>query len=374
MNMELKALEAEMLQNERDKDKDKDKDKAKEGRVGVPASVRAIRKAQHNILIKMRARAYNGSMAYTGYQPLGEREGYSREPILPSSPSPLRDPKGEPSSAEGTGRFVVDKMLMNYRNIGLIHLLFPYATILHLVRDPMDTLYSCYKTRFADDSAAYTIDPDLLAQEYGLYIDIMRHFREQMPRASVIDINYEALVTQPRKMMSLIFRRMGKGGGIEGQAGREKLEWSEEILSFHESGTESKGKGKGKGDAQSQVVPRTASYLQVRQPLYKSSIGGWLRYGDHISPLKEAYRKHVYGPLLEQCNRDPQAEERVFPYSNTMNWAALVDFNYEDTVRGLASEEWSVREAEQQAEKAKTKSSKGRKKRKTKKTKKSERV
>ena len=34
MNMELKALEAEMLQNERDKDKDKDKDK--EGRVGVP--------------------------------------------------------------------------------------------------------------------------------------------------------------------------------------------------------------------------------------------------------------------------------------------------------------------------------------------------
>ena len=92
-----------------------------------------------------------------------------------------------------------------------------------------------------------------------------------------------------------------------------------------------------------------------------------------IFPLKEAYRKHVYGPL-EQCNRDPQAEERVFPYSNTMNWAALVDFNYEDTVRGLASEEWSVREAEQQAEMAKTKSSKGKKKRKTKKTKKSERV
>ena len=43
---------------------------------------------------------------------------------------------------------------MNYRNIGLIHLLFPYATILHLVRDPMDTLYSCYSSKhsFAQNS------------------------------------------------------------------------------------------------------------------------------------------------------------------------------------------------------------------------------
>ena len=92
-------------------------------------------------------------------------------------------------------------------------LIVPRATILHLVRDPMDTLWSCYKTKFADDSASYTIDPDVLAKEYGLYIDIMRHFREQMPRASVIDVNYEALVTQPRKTMSLILRRMGRGGG-----------------------------------------------------------------------------------------------------------------------------------------------------------------
>ena len=45
---------------------------------------------------------------------------------------------------------IIDKMLFNYRNIGLIHLVFPHAIILHTVRDPMDTLFGCYKQKFDD--------------------------------------------------------------------------------------------------------------------------------------------------------------------------------------------------------------------------------
>ncbi len=351
MNMELKALEAEMLKGEKEQT-NKDGDNGKQGKMNT-TPVRAIRKAQHSIITKMRARAYNGSMAYTGYQPLHAREGYSREPLFTSPPS-ATSTSGESGSSvrvdnENEGRFVVDKMLMNYRNIGLIHLLFPHATILHMVRDPMDTLWSCYKTRFADDSASYTIDVDLLAQEYGLYIDIMRHFREQMPRASVIDINYETLVTQPRKTTSLILRRMGRGGGGKSPP----LGWSEDILSFHEGGTSGKAKagGMGPGTPESALaVTRTASYLQVRQPLYHSSIGAWRRYKDHIEPLRQAYRKHVYGPLLDLCNRDPEAEDRTFPFSSRTNWAALAEYDYEKVVETLSSGEWSEIEAVQLAD------------------------
>lgn len=42
----------------------------------------------------------------------------------------------------------VDKMLNNYYNIGFIHMLFPKALILHVIREPMDTIFSAYKHEF----------------------------------------------------------------------------------------------------------------------------------------------------------------------------------------------------------------------------------
>ena len=61
----------------------------------------------------------------------------------PSSPSASKHPVR-----------IIDKMLFNYRNIGLIHLVFPNAIILHTIRDPLDTILGCYKQKF-DDSGIY---------------------------------------------------------------------------------------------------------------------------------------------------------------------------------------------------------------------------
>lgn len=47
----------------------------------------------------------------------------------------------------------VDKMLTNYYNVGFIHLLFPNALILHVAREPMDTIFSAYKHEFPCKSA-----------------------------------------------------------------------------------------------------------------------------------------------------------------------------------------------------------------------------
>jgi hypothetical protein len=41
-----------------------------------------------------------------------------------------------------------DKMLTNYMNVGFIHLLFPKALILHVAREPMDTIFSAFKHDF----------------------------------------------------------------------------------------------------------------------------------------------------------------------------------------------------------------------------------
>lgn len=56
--------------------------------------------------------------------------------------------KDQGSISEEPIRYIIDKMVFNFRNIGLIQLLFPYATIIHVIRDPMDTLLSCHSRRF----------------------------------------------------------------------------------------------------------------------------------------------------------------------------------------------------------------------------------
>jgi hypothetical protein len=63
---------------------------------------------------------------------------------------------------------VVDKMLFNYRNVGFIHILYPEAIIIHIVRDPMDCLFSIYRQKF-DDHVQTNCD-FLICESYSVQI------------------------------------------------------------------------------------------------------------------------------------------------------------------------------------------------------------
>ena len=216
--------------------------------------------------MKLRARA-NGTMAYTGYQPTDGSKGYSRIPT-----------GGETN--DYSSRRIIDKMLLNYRSIGMIHLLFPKAPILHLVRDPMDTLLSCYKTRFVDDSSLYTLHPDTLAREFGLYMDIMRHFRSQLPPGRIIDVSYSALVTQPRATLAPVLRKIRQAEQADDRSSDSiDLAWHEGLVRHHRMSASRGGEDESEGGdddslgEQHSPVSRTASYLQVKKPLYSSAVG-----------------------------------------------------------------------------------------------------
>lgn len=75
----------------------------------------------------------------------------------------------------------VDKMLNNYYNIGFIHMLFPNALILHVVREPMDTIFSAYKHEFPAGTLDYTSDFSSLAELYHSYRDLMDHWDKELP-------------------------------------------------------------------------------------------------------------------------------------------------------------------------------------------------
>jgi hypothetical protein len=148
-----------------------------------------------------------------------------------------------------------DKMLTNYFNVGFIHLLFPNALILHVVREPMDTIFSAFKHEFPPGTLDYTSQFSSLAQLYHSYRDVMEHWEEVLP-GRVSHVRYEDMVHDMPGMAKSIIEATG-------------LPWDEDVLNFHKK---------------KQAV-NTLSTTQVRKGVYKHSLQAWKRYEEPLQPL-----------------------------------------------------------------------------------------
>lgn len=152
---------------------------------------------------------------------------------------------------------ITDKMTGNYLRLGLIATLLPQATVIHCRRDPLDTCLSCYFQNFAN-GLSFTYDLGHLGVVYRQYARLMAHWREVLP-LRILDVGYEELVAEPEKVSRAIIGFCG-------------LPWNDRCLSFHEH--------------ERQV--HTASFWQVRQPIFTSSIGRWRKFARHLGPLRSA--------------------------------------------------------------------------------------
>ncbi|MEG3638337.1 sulfotransferase [Magnetococcus sp. PR-3] len=157
---------------------------------------------------------------------------------------------------DGSTAHIIDKMPHNFRFIGMIRRLFPKAIVIHCRRDPMDTCLSIYKNYFSQGHG-YGGNVQDLAHQYGLYADLMAHWRQLLPDF-VHEIEYEALVADGET-------------GIKQLLAMCDLPFDPVCLDFH--------------NTQQPVL--TASSVQVRQPIYQSSVGGWKRFEQQLQPLKE---------------------------------------------------------------------------------------
>ncbi|HEX4045735.1 MAG TPA: sulfotransferase [Gammaproteobacteria bacterium] len=153
---------------------------------------------------------------------------------------------------------ITDKMPHHFIAIGLIHALFPNAKIIHVQRNPIDTCLSCY-TKLFTEGHFYSYDLTELGQYYRCYERIMNHWRHILPSDAWLDITYESVVNH----LDVEVKRL-----IEFC----DLAWDPACLAFYRS--------------KRQV--RTASFAQVRQPVYTSSIERWQRYERELAPLINA--------------------------------------------------------------------------------------
>jgi tetratricopeptide (TPR) repeat protein len=154
-------------------------------------------------------------------------------------------------------RYIVNKALGNYLNIGMIHLCLPNAVIVHSVRDPVDTCLGCYKRHFVTGNET-TYDLGLLGRHYQEYRKAMAHWQRVLP-GRVIDVVYEELVADPEGQIRRLLELCG-------------LPWDERCLRSHENAR----------------PVRTASWIQVRRPIYRGALQRWRRYEKHLAPLFEA--------------------------------------------------------------------------------------
>ncbi|MGH8397529.1 MAG: sulfotransferase [Gammaproteobacteria bacterium] len=148
-----------------------------------------------------------------------------------------------------------DKMPGNYLNIGLIRLVFPHASIIHCRRHPMDICLSCYEHLFSK-GLLYSYNLQELGEYYKIYSEVMQHWRRVLPPAFMLDVQYGQLVEEPENQIRRILDFCG-------------LEFEAACMQF-------------------QNVKRsvkTASSVQVRMPLYKTSVNRWLRYREKLAPL-----------------------------------------------------------------------------------------
>jgi hypothetical protein len=157
--------------------------------------------------------------------------------------------------APPTARRVVDKMVDNYRMIGLIALLWPSARVIVCRRDLRDVAVSCWLNGF--QNLPWSNHWYHIARRFADYHRLMEHWRKIKP-IPWIEVEYESFVSDIETGVRQLIDFLG-------------LEWDPACLEFHRG----------------RRTVRTASLVQVRQPAHTRSIGRWRHYRTEVAPLRK---------------------------------------------------------------------------------------
>ena len=151
---------------------------------------------------------------------------------------------------------VTDKALANFFLLGIIHRLLPNATLVHCRRHPIDTALSIFTTNF-EINFDYASDRGDLVFYYRQYARLMDHWREVLPAGRFVEIDYEALVSDPEPQSRRLVAACG-------------LDWNNACLAPHMNARRI----------------TTASVWQARQPIYRTSMERWRRYKPWLGELR----------------------------------------------------------------------------------------
>jgi tetratricopeptide (TPR) repeat protein len=148
---------------------------------------------------------------------------------------------------------IVDKTPDNYFYLGLLATLFPRAKLIHCRRDLRDVAVSCWMAHF--EEVSWANDPQCIASRFYEYQRLMEHWRKVLP-VPLLEVDYEETVADLE----------GVARKLVGWCG---LAWDPACLEFYKA----------------KRPVRTASAVQVRQPVFKTSVARWKHYQQALNGL-----------------------------------------------------------------------------------------
>jgi tetratricopeptide (TPR) repeat protein len=149
-----------------------------------------------------------------------------------------------------------DKQLTNYYYCGLILAAFPNARIIHVTRHPLATAHAIYKTLFPR-THPYAYRLEEIAEYYVGYQRLMNHWTRLYPDA-IHEIAYEDIVGAQEPTTRRLLEACG-------------LSFEDACLQFQDNA----------------AAATTASFAQVRSPLYDSSVALWRHHETALTPVRQ---------------------------------------------------------------------------------------
>jgi tetratricopeptide (TPR) repeat protein len=153
------------------------------------------------------------------------------------------------------GLRAVDKMPSNFLYAGLLHLMLPDAKLVFCTRDPLDNGLSLYTALFSGRQD-FAYDLAEIGRYYRAQQRVVAHWKAVLPAHAFIEIRYEDVVTDFDATVGRLLDFCG-------------LPWNDACRRFYETARK----------------VTTASRIEVRQPLYRSSVGRAQRYAAYLGPL-----------------------------------------------------------------------------------------
>ena len=148
-------------------------------------------------------------------------------------------------------KYFIEKLPLNFLNVGFILKAMPQAKIVVLDRKPMDACFAMFKQPYF----RFSYDLDGLA-DYYIAFDQLRQHWQSIAGDRIVWIAYEDLVHDVDAQIQALITDIG-------------LDFEPACLDFHLSKTAS----------------ATASFAQIRQKAHTGSVNKWLKFKDHLQPL-----------------------------------------------------------------------------------------
>lgn len=155
-----------------------------------------------------------------------------------------------------------DKLPHNFLYAGFLASAFPNAKIICLRRNPMDTCLSNFRQLFAQGNPFYDYSFNLLdTGRYYLQFDRLMNHWDQLFPGRILSVQYETLVDDQERSTREMLAFCG-------------LPFDEACLRFEDNA----------------APVATASAVQVREPMFRSSLDRWKRYGSALDELADLLR------------------------------------------------------------------------------------